>query len=71
MKIVKKSTENCNFYFYSREISLYIAWACFRNVTLSLEGLNTAATLLRAASQSTMLCAPSKVSDRPRHPLMS
>ena len=30
MKIVKKKrTENCNF--YSREISLYIAWACFRN----------------------------------------
>ena len=23
------STENCHF--YSREISLYIAWACFRN----------------------------------------
>ena len=23
-------TENCHF--YSREISLYIAWACFRNV---------------------------------------
>ena len=30
MKIVKKkSTENCHF--YSREKSLYIAWACFRN----------------------------------------
>ena len=30
MKIVKKSsTENCNF--YSREKSLYIAWACLRN----------------------------------------
>ena len=26
------STENC--YFYSREKSLYIAWACFRNVKL-------------------------------------
>ena len=25
----KKSTENCRF--YSREKSLYIAWACFRN----------------------------------------
>ena len=32
MKIVKKkSTENCNF--YSREKSLYIAWACFRNAS--------------------------------------
>ena len=30
MKIVKKSNENCHF--YSREKSLYIAWACFRNV---------------------------------------
>ena len=32
MKIVKKkkSTENCHF--YSREKSLYVAWACFRNV---------------------------------------
>ena len=31
MKTVKKkSTENCHF--YSREKSLYIAWACFRNV---------------------------------------
>ena len=31
MKIVKKkkSTENCHF--YSREKSLYIVWACFRN----------------------------------------
>ena len=30
MKIVRKnSTENCHF--YSREKSLYIAWACFRN----------------------------------------
>ena len=30
MKIVeKKSTENCNF--YSRDKSLYVAWACFRN----------------------------------------
>ena len=30
MKIVKKkSTEN--WHFYSREKSLYIAWACFRN----------------------------------------
>ena len=30
MKIVKiNSTENCHF--YSREKSLYIAWACFRN----------------------------------------
>ena len=29
MKIVqKKSTENCHF--YSREKSLYVAWACFR-----------------------------------------
>ena len=27
---VKNSTENCHF--YSREKSLYIAWACFRNV---------------------------------------
>ena len=27
-----KSTENC--YFYSREKSLYISWACFRNDTL-------------------------------------
>ena len=26
----KHSTENCHF--YSREKSLYIAWACFRNV---------------------------------------
>ena len=33
MKIVKKkSSENCNF--YSHEKSLYIAWACFRNVTV-------------------------------------
>ena len=32
MKIVKKkSTENSHF--YSREQSLYIAWACFRNGT--------------------------------------
>ena len=30
MKIVKKlSTVNCHF--FSREILLYIAWACFRN----------------------------------------
>ena len=29
MKIEKKSTENCHF--HSREISLYIAWACFHN----------------------------------------
>ena len=29
MKILKKSTEN--FHFYSREKSLYVAWACFRN----------------------------------------
>ena len=29
MKMVKKSTENCHF--HSREQSLYIAWACFRN----------------------------------------
>ena len=29
MKKVKKSAENCHF--YSREKSLYIAWACFRN----------------------------------------
>ena len=30
MKIVKKkSNENCHF--YSREKSLYTAWACFRN----------------------------------------
>ena len=28
-KIVKISTENCHF--YSREKSLYVAWACFRN----------------------------------------
>ena len=27
----KKSTENCHF--YSREKSLYVAWACFRNVS--------------------------------------
>ena len=26
----KNSTENCHF--YSREKSLYIVWACFRNV---------------------------------------
>ena len=32
MKIVKNSTENCNF--YSHEKSLYFAWACFRNVSL-------------------------------------
>ena len=25
----KNATENCNF--YSREIWLYVAWACFRN----------------------------------------
>ena len=31
MKIVKKSSiENCHF--YSSEKSLYVAWACFRNV---------------------------------------
>ena len=30
MKIVKKnSNEDCDF--YSREKSLYVAWACFRN----------------------------------------
>ena len=29
-KVNKNSTENCHF--YSREKSLYIAWACFRNV---------------------------------------
>ena len=34
MKMVKKSTEN--FHFYSREQSLYIAWACFRNVQIWL-----------------------------------
>ena len=27
---LKNSTENCHF--YSREKSLYITWACFRNV---------------------------------------
>ena len=32
MKIVEKTTENCHF--YSREKSLYIVWACFRNVPL-------------------------------------
>ena len=32
MKIyIKKSTENCHF--YSREKSLYVAWACFVNNT--------------------------------------
>ena len=30
-KYEKFSTENCHF--YSREISLYIAWECLRNVT--------------------------------------
>ena len=39
MKIVQiKSTENCHF--YSREKSLYVAWACFRNgfgTSVSLE----------------------------------
>ena len=35
MKIVKKiGTENCHF--YSREISLYIAWECLRNAFSSL-----------------------------------
>ena len=36
MKIVKKkSTANCHF--YSREISLYIAWTCFRNALIKTE----------------------------------
>ena len=30
MKTIKKSTEN--FYFYSREKLLYVAWGCFCNV---------------------------------------
>ena len=34
-KVKKKSTENCHF--YSREKSLYVAWACFRNALLKLE----------------------------------
>ena len=32
-KVKKHSTENCHF--YSREKSLYVTWACFRN---DLEG---------------------------------
>ena len=32
MKSQTNSTENCHF--YSREKSMYIAWACFRNVIL-------------------------------------
>ena len=41
MKIVKKkkSTENCHF--YSREKSLYVAWACFRNENIEWHYANT------------------------------
>ena len=39
MKIVKKNPENCHF--YSREKSLYAAWACFRNDHFSLIGSRT------------------------------
>ena len=31
-KNIKNSSENCHF--YSREKSLYVAWACFRNVNI-------------------------------------
>ena len=31
----KNSTNNCHF--YSREKSLYVAWACFRNVRKRVE----------------------------------
>ena len=31
-KVIKKSTENC--FFCNREKSLYVAWACFRNVVV-------------------------------------
>ena len=35
-QVKKKSTENC--YFYSGEKSLYVAWACFRNVCSENKG---------------------------------
>ena len=44
MKIVKKnSTEN--FHFYSRDISLYIAWECLRNETKTLYSWHWTETL--------------------------
>ena len=44
MKVEKKSTENCHF--YSREKSLYVAWACFRNVQ-KLNVKNSFSSLVR------------------------
>ena len=37
MKILKKSSENEHF--YSREILLYIAWACLRNDFMKMQRL--------------------------------
>ena len=56
-----KSTENCHF--YSREKSLYVAWACFRNVNLKFqtsaaEQANMSKEQQKKQANSENLCPP-------------
>ena len=54
MKIVKKkSTGNCHF--YSREISLFIAWECLRNVMIDICAIHVMSNLFNDSHFTTSL----------------